>query len=81
MELESIVEEGVRAFVAAGRALRTIRDERLYEPEYPDFRAYCEGRWWRSHAYRLVDAATVVELAGDRAEVIKTSHRRRRSYL
>lgn len=71
VELERVVEEGVRAFVQAGRALRSIRDEKLYEPEYPDFRAYCEGRWWRSHAYRLVDAATVVELAGERAEIIR----------
>jgi hypothetical protein len=43
--------------------LLKIRDERLYRNEHATFEEYCLRRWkWgRAHAYRLIDAANVVQ--------------------
>jgi len=51
------------AFIACGRALEAIRDGKLYRAEYPTFEKYCEGKWgWkRAHAYRLIEAAEIVD--------------------
>lgn len=58
-DLEGIVAHGLSAFVAAGNALRTIRDERLYRDEFSTFEAYTDERFGisRQHAYRLIGAA------------------------
>jgi len=63
-ELEQVVERGQRAFVETGKALRTIRDDRLYDETYGTFEAYCKARFGmsRSQAYRLIDASACVEL-------------------
>lgn len=60
---ENIIEQGVIAYRAAGGALREIRDNGLYKDNYPTFEQYCKERWgWeRSYAYRLIDAAQVVD--------------------
>lgn len=46
------------AFAAAGKALATIRDARLYRDSYDTFETYVEQRWHmsRAQAYRLIDA-------------------------
>src|SRR6266446_4507724 len=51
------------AFVTCGKALEAIRDGKLYRAEYPTFEKYCEGKWgWkRAHAYRLIEAAEIVD--------------------
>lgn len=61
-ECEEVIERGLATFVEVGNALLRIRDQRLYRNEYRDFEVYCQTRWAlsRSHAYRLIDAATVV---------------------
>lgn len=58
-DLEGVVAHGLSAFVAAGNALRTIRDERLYRDEFSTFEAYTDERFGisRQHAYRLIGAA------------------------
>jgi hypothetical protein len=46
--------------IAMGRALKAIRDQRLYrEAGYPSFDAYCRERWGfgRTHATSLIRAA------------------------
>jgi hypothetical protein len=70
-ELEADVERHVSSFAAAGRALREIRDEKLYLNNYKTFEAYCKERWGygKTHAYRLIDASAVVDNLVD-----KTSH-------
>lgn len=40
-ELESIVDRGREVFIQVGEALDEIRSRKLYEPDYPNFDAYC----------------------------------------
>lgn len=62
-ELETVIERGLNTFVEVGQALLEIRDNRLYKESYSTFEEYCRERWGmeRRHAYRLIDAAQVVE--------------------
>src|SRR6266550_837415 len=60
---EEIIEAGLGTFVAVGRALMTINDQRLYRANYETFQDYCRERWdySRQHAYRLIKAISVVD--------------------
>ena len=60
---EGQIERNLRAFFEVGRALTTIRQERLYRATHGSFDAYCQSRWdfQRAYAYRLIDAAEVVD--------------------
>jgi hypothetical protein len=51
------------AFWAAGKALQTVRDGRLYRGSYATFEQYVEHRWdmSRAQAYRLIDAWPLAE--------------------
>jgi hypothetical protein len=56
--------DGLRlAFWAAGKALQTIRDARLYRATHATFEEYVETRWQmsRSYAYRLIQAWPLAE--------------------
>ena len=59
---EDIIESGLRFFVDVGNSLIAIRDEKLYAENHETFEAYCKTRWGfaRSHAYRMMDSAEVV---------------------
>lgn len=61
--LETAVERSVKTALEAGAALRQIRDRRLYRGTHATFEAYARDRFSfeRSHTYRLIDAARVVE--------------------
>jgi len=63
VELEKIIEEGLRTFTEVGSALLQIRDGKLYQPQYSSFEEYCQEKWDmdHSHAYRLMNSAQVVE--------------------
>jgi hypothetical protein len=68
-ELELEVERGAKAFLAVGRALREIRDSRLYRETHPTIEAYVRERFGceRGHAYNLigsVNAADAIQSAG-----------------
>ena len=60
---ERTISAGLDTFHAVGRALAAIRDNRLYRNGYESFEHYISERWAfsRSQAYRLIDAARVVE--------------------
>lgn len=60
-ECEEAIERGVRSYIEAGEALRTIRDGRLYRETHGTFEDYCRERWgWnRDRAHKLIDAADV----------------------
>lgn len=60
--LESVIDAGLQTFVHVGNALLEIRDNRLYRQTHGTFEAYCGDRWQMSriHAYRMIEAATVV---------------------
>jgi hypothetical protein len=68
-ELESQIDK-VRALFDTGqesmaRALREIRDSRLYRKTHPNFESYLNERWSisRAHAYRLIDFADDLDLS------------------
>jgi hypothetical protein len=62
-DFERIIATGLATFVDVGQALTRIRDGELYKATHTSFDAYCADRWdmQRAHAYRLIDAAGVVE--------------------
>ena len=54
-----------RANESTARALREIRDSRLYRATQKTFKAYLDERWGysRSHTYRLIDFANELDLS------------------
>jgi hypothetical protein len=69
---EQVIERGKRSWIDMGRALREIRDARLYRATHGTFEDYCEQRWEiaRRHAYRLMDGAAAVVNVSDRTQGI-----------
>ncbi|MBA2505070.1 MAG: hypothetical protein H0V29_03900 [Thermoleophilaceae bacterium] len=65
IELEAVIERGMRSVVEVGRALMAIRDGKKYRDRgYTTFSDYCRERWGfqDSHARLLVRSA---KLAGE----------------
>ncbi len=63
-EKETIMRRGFASFIAAGLALKTIIDEKLYKARgFRSFSAYCLHDWGYSRSYisRLVTAALIGE--------------------
>ena len=69
-ELEAIIEKGQRTFLEVGKALREIRDGRLYKKSYSSFEEYCQMRWGmaRRTAYNYIEAVDYVESVPDQAQ-------------
>lgn len=61
-EAEATISQNIAAFVLVGRALRKIRDDRLYREKFTSFDAYLRERWdlSRSRGYELIAGALVV---------------------
>jgi hypothetical protein len=51
----------MKSFMAVGRALLTIRDQRLYREDFKTFKDYCTEKWGilKAHANRLIAGAKV----------------------
>lgn len=63
-QLEDIIEANQHRFYQTGKALKQIRDDRLFRDLlFDSFEAYVKDRWdmARSQAYRLITAATVID--------------------
>jgi hypothetical protein len=62
-ELEGVIAKGLQSFVEVGRALCSVRDEKLYLPRYSSFEEYCESRWQikTRHARRLIKSVEISE--------------------
>lgn len=60
---EETIEAGLKTFYEVGKALITIRDQKLYRSEYPTFQAYCQDRWsmGRNYADKKIHAAKMVD--------------------
>jgi|SRR5215510_1234226 len=60
-QCEGVIDRGMQSFVAVGKALLKIRDERLYREQYGTFEEYCRKRWkWgRQYVNRQIAAAEV----------------------
>jgi hypothetical protein len=62
--LEAVIEKYRRDFYAVGKALNEIRDGRHYQKlSFTTFERYVNVRWdiSKSHAYRLIEAFSVME--------------------
>jgi hypothetical protein len=59
--LEVIIGQGMKSFMEVGKALLTIREQRLYREEFKTFDAYCAERWGmgKQHANRLISGSQV----------------------
>ena len=62
-EFNAVARGHMRSFYELGCVLRVIHQERLYRKQYRSFAEYCKQElgFGRSHGYRLMDAAEVVE--------------------
>jgi hypothetical protein len=62
-QLEAVIETGLAHFHAAGRALKAIKERRLFAPKYTTFGEYSDARWGLSlpHVTRLIEAADIVD--------------------
>jgi hypothetical protein len=60
---ESAITKANRYDLERAKALRTIRQHRLYRATHRTFELYCQDRWGftRQHASRLIDFAEVAE--------------------
>ena len=64
LHLETLIETERRCFYKIGKALKEVRDDRLYrELLFDSFESYLKQRWdmSRSHGYRLIEAARVID--------------------
>lgn len=71
-ELETTIANGFANFLAVGNALLEIQARKLYQDDgYPTFEQYCAKRWSisRSAAYRMIQAAEVVDTLSDTADL------------
>jgi hypothetical protein len=62
-ELEAVVTSNFKAFYEVGCALREIHDSLLYRETHRTFADYAKDLWdlARSHTYRLIDSANIVD--------------------
>ena len=73
MQLEEMIESERRYFYKIGKALKEIRDERLYRQLlFESFEAYLKDRWdmSKSHAYRLIEASRIIDNLSPLGEVL-----------
>ena len=73
MQLEAVIESEQRCFYKIGKALKEIRDDRLYRQLlFESFEAYLKDRWdmSKSHAYRLIEASRVIDNLSPLGEVL-----------
>ena len=71
--LESLISRNQEHFCETGRALKEIRDNRLYKLALFDtFEAYARARWdiSRAHAYRLIKYCEVIHNLSPIGEVL-----------
>ena len=62
-QLETLVEQGLKAFYVAGCALRRIKEEKFYLTTHNTFQAYCKDRFnlERAQRGRLIRAAKAID--------------------
>ncbi len=60
---KDVIRKGLGTFLEVGSALMTIQSKKLYLESHPTFEAFCRAEFemGRSHAYRLIDSAKVIE--------------------
>lgn len=60
---KDVIRKGLGTFLEVGSALLTIQSKSLYLESHSTFEAFCRAEFemGRSHAYRLIDSAKVME--------------------
>jgi hypothetical protein len=74
--LESVISHNQEHFCETGRALKEIRDNRLYKLAlFETFEAYTRARWdiSRAHAYRLINYCEVIHNLSPIGDVLPTN--------
>jgi len=72
-QLEAVIKQYRQDFYSVGKALKEIRDGRHYHRlSFKSFESYVRLRWdmGRSHAYRLIEAAAVINNLSPIGEVL-----------
>jgi hypothetical protein len=72
-QLEAVIKQYRQDFYSVGKALKEIRDGRHYHKlSFKSFESYVRIRWdlGRSHAYRLIEAASVINNLSPIGEVL-----------
>lgn len=81
IELELIISRGMRTTLETGRALRKIRDKRLYKSRHTSFEAYCLAAWkfTDARANQLIAASYVADdLQKDTTRVVPQNEKQLR---
>src|SRR5262249_14836463 len=62
-ELERVVEKGLDSFLACGKALMEVRDQKLFRENYDTFEQYCRERWGlsRSRGQEIIRSTVVAQ--------------------
>jgi len=63
-QLEKIISSNIKKPFEVGRALREIRDSRLYKQEHENFKQYVENKWGitKSGAYQKIKCADIHDI-------------------
>ena len=80
--LEGAIHKNRRSFYAIGKALREIRDDRLFRVLlFQTFEAYTRARWeiGKSQAYRLIEACRVIDNLSPIGDVLPENEAQARS--
>ena len=79
-QLEDTLQKEMGTFVRVGQILLTIREQRLYRKTHKTFEAYCKERWefTKSHTYRLIASAQVMDVLSPMGDVLPESERQAR---
>jgi hypothetical protein len=61
--LETVIESGVKAFYELGKALKEIKEGKLYRLTHSTFEEYCEQKWGMSRNYinRNIGSVEVID--------------------
>jgi len=81
-DLEGDIHKNRRSFYAIGKALREIRDDRLFRVLlFQTFEAYTRARWeiGKSQAYRLIEACRVIDNLSPIGDVLPENEAQARS--
>ncbi len=72
IECEAIIKADLKGFLAVGRALADIRDNRLYRETHKTFEKYCKDKWdlGKSTAYQKIDGYEAVALLESKKSAI-----------
>jgi len=75
-ELEAIIKDGLEKFVLVGKALREVKDDKLYTQEFETFEEYCRAKFsiGESRAYQLIRSSSITATLTSETLPSRASH-------